>query len=243
MDVKEIMAEHSDKNSLNPDQEDNSRKALSCYHSRNITILSILFSSAVTISVWIFVMLVIFRPGFFSYFGFASKYFLKNPSAINNNGDYEKIVDLVSNGTILSLDDLWNFQTGFYQTIIAVLIGINAILGALSFFIIRNSSGAVAREEASKEVHTHLKSKIFDKSIKRVIYKKFEAHQIDLDEQFSTMESIASEFNKLIIELENIKKENEKIKGEILIITNAVSSRDTDELYDGANFTLNEKVN
>ncbi|MCV5639873.1 hypothetical protein OFN49_33835, partial [Escherichia coli] len=77
---------------------------------------------------------------------------LKNPDSAQS----EHLLELISNGTILSLDNLWTMQTGLYQTIITVLIAINAILCALSFVLIRNSTNSVAREEARKETITEV---------------------------------------------------------------------------------------
>ncbi|HGK7544216.1 TPA: transmembrane HD family hydrolase, partial [Klebsiella pneumoniae] len=91
---------------------------------------------------------------------------------------------MVTDGTLLSLDDFWSFQSNLYQTIITVLIALNGIVAAFSFLIIKNSSTAKAKEEARDiavvEVNQYVESSKFEKEIKKILYEKIEPVQFDL---------------------------------------------------------------
>ncbi|MET1496069.1 hydrolase, partial [Yersinia enterocolitica] len=187
-----------------------------CYHNRWITACSILFSSVATIFAWVLVLQLTMKQGFLSYIGLSSQYFLKQPNSLKDPLTLHHIGELVANGTILSLDDLWSFQSSFYQTIITVLIAINAILGAFAFFMIKHSSNAKAREEAILEVKSYVESRSFDKEVKGIIYKKIEAVQLDMNSQIQLVEEMIANFEDVnsrietmdlrIVELENNNK-------------------------------------
>ncbi|ANS43746.1 hypothetical protein [Serratia inhibens] len=205
------------------------------------------FSSAVTILVWLFVMLCLLKPAVMAKFGFVSKYFLTNPKLITEDNQSE-LVTLISNGTVLSLNDLWTFQTGLYQTIIALLIGVNAILATLSFFMIRNSTSSVAREEAIKEVKVHVNSHIFNKKVKRAIHKKFSASELDflfLTTQMEELLANSEELKNAKVESESmankLKDEINSLKAQLEIIISNISSNDREEYTSGSNLSIKER--
>lgn len=204
------------------------------------------FSSAVTMLVWLFIMLCLLKPAVMQKFGFVSKYFLTNPQLITENNQKE-LVDLISNGTILSLNDLWSFQTGLYQTIIALLVGINAVLATLSFFMIRNSTSSVAREEAVKEVKVHINSHSFNKKVKREIHKKFNASEMDFNFLASRIEELMTNSDvlksaKVESEINVIKLTDEVkyLKQQLEIIISTISSNDKEEITSGNNLSIKE---
>lgn len=119
-----------------------------CHHSKWITFLSIVFCTLVTSFFWLFIFYLILRPSFYSYIGFADNFVLKKPDVISDPKTLQNIGKMVTDGTLLSLDDFWSFQSNLYQTIITVLIALNGIVAAFSFLIIKNSSTAKAKEEA-----------------------------------------------------------------------------------------------
>ncbi|HBR3808111.1 TPA: hypothetical protein L9T33_005140 [Klebsiella pneumoniae] len=204
------------------------------------------FSSAVTMLVWLFVMLCLLKPTVMQKFGFVSKYFLTNPQLIAENNQKE-LVDFISNGTILSLNDLWSFQTGLYQTIIALLVGINAILATLSFFMIRNSTSSVAREEAVKEVKVHINSHSFNKKVKRAIHKKFNASEMDFNFLVSRIEELMTNSDvlksaKVESEINVVKLTDEVkyLKQQLEIIISTISNNDKEEITSGNNLSIKE---
>ena len=61
-------------------------------------------------------------PTLLKYTGYAESFILKNPNAEVDLFTLHTLGQLVMDGTLMSLDDLWSFQSSFYQTIISVLI-------------------------------------------------------------------------------------------------------------------------
>lgn len=183
-----------------------------CGHSRTSIVLSVVGASLFTVAVWIFIFFLIFRPSYLKFFGFAPKYFLTNPLKNPDSAQSEHLLELISNGTILSLDNLWTMQTGLYQTIITVLIAINAILCALSFVLIRNSTNSVAREEARKETITevsiHLSSAEFNKRLKKIVKDKIKDADFDIGDIMQSIEYLSNS-------IEDLQKQNQLLQAQV----------------------------
>lgn len=180
----------------------------------------------------IFILLVFFRPDWVFNYGLVSKYFITNPSLLREV-NLESILPLISNGTIMTLNDLWGFQNGLYQTIITLLIGINAVIATLSFFMIRNSSGNAAREEAIKEVERHIVSQSFNKRVKRSIHKKVNATQLDFGDLQDQINTLSSQLDSAKAELAAYRLDSvfsteqlQEILKQIDIITEEISAQD-----------------
>ena len=167
-----------------------------CGHSRTSIVLSVIGASLFTVAVWIFIFFLIFTNP------------LKNPDSAQS----EHLLELISNGTILSLDNLWTMQTGLYQTIITVLIAINAILCALSFVLIRNSTNSVAREEARKETITevsiHLSSAEFNKRLKKIVKDKIKDADFDIGDIMQSIEYLSNS-------IEDLQKQNQLLQAQV----------------------------
>lgn len=187
---------------------------IKCGHSKTSITLSVIGASLFTIVVWVFIFFLIFRPSHLNFFGFAQKYFLTNPLKHPDPAQNEHLLELISNGTILSLDNLWSMQTGLYQTIITVLIAINAIRCALSFALIRNSTNAVAREEARKEtiteVSVHLSSVEFNKKIKKIVKDKIKDADFDIEDIMQSIEHLSSS-------IEILQKQNQLLEAQFVM--------------------------
>lgn len=219
-----------------------------CYHSNWVTFFSILFSSMATIAIWILLFQTSLSAGFSSYLGIQNEYFLQHPHAKMDSVTLQKIGELVSNGTLLSLDDLWSFQGTFYQTIITVLIALNAILGGFAFFMIKQSSNAKAREEAILEVKNYIDSKSFDREVKEITNSKVEltvtqkigALQLDLTSQIEFISALTGEIKDIKNKNEKIDRletEYSEIKRHISLLASIISQQDTSE-NDGSSLTL-----
>ncbi|MBK0091359.1 hydrolase [Erwinia sp. S59] len=221
-----------------------------CYHSKRITFLSILFSSIATLVVWILLFQSSLTSGFFTYLGIKNEYFLQHPHAQMDALTLHNIGELVSSGTLLSLDDLWSFQGTFYQTIITVLIALNAILGGFAFFMVKQSSNAKAREEAILEVKNYIESKSFDREVKEItnvkvestINQKIGALQLDLTSQIDSIGGLISEIEGLRKKDEKINQlelECEEMKRHISVLAFEISRRDASE-NDGSSLILEQ---
>lgn len=235
--------DNSEENSLVPPGEVQQAK----FSHWKPMLYSAFFSSAVTMLVWLFVMLCLLKPTVMAKFGFVPRYFLTNPKLITEDNQSE-LVKFISNGTVLSINDLWSFQTGLYQTIIALLIGINAILATLSFFMIRNSTSSVAREEAIKEVEVHINSHVFNKKVKRAIHKKFSASEMDflflttqIEKLMENAEELKIAKNESESTVVNLKDEMKFLKEQLEIIICNISNNDKEEVNSGSNLSIEER--
>ena len=219
-------------------------KLIPCNHKKRHFVTSFifaaLFSSAVTLVFWLIIFQYITAPTFLSFTNLADSFVLSNPKAIDDPKTLQKVGELVKNGTIISIKDLWAFESAFYQTIITVLIFLNALLGTVAFFIIRSSSVEKAREEsrksASEEVDSHLKSQVFATKISRAINRKVQVIKNDVDFDSNTIRLSADRIN--ILEEKNIDfknaikdlvEENQGLKEQISIISEHISNQDTDD--------------
>lgn len=198
--------------------------------------LAVVASLLMTSLVCVFLTMVFFKPAIIFNFGFISKYFLTNPDQLSNSNNLKSLLPLISNGTVMSINDLWNFQNSLYQTIISVLIGLNAVLATLSFFMIKNSSSNAAREEAIKEVERHIVSQQFNRSVKKSIHKKLKATEIDFVDLQDLMSQMQSEIKNNKIELDKFKTEKttsekdiQQLRSQIRIISETIAKEDQSE--------------
>ncbi len=217
---------------------------ISCEHNKKhftySAIFASVFASIVTLFFWLVMFQAITAPSFTEYTNIADSYVLENPEKIIDPMVLHNIGELVRDGTIISLDDLWVFQSSFYQTIITVLIFINAFLGSAAFFIVRSSSNEKARHEGGKmaveEVGRHMASSAFSNEVKSVVNDKISGIQFDLNEQLSTftsainrIESVEDTNHELKSAALKLTEENMKLRDDIAIISKYISSNNTAE--------------
>ncbi|HIG9056846.1 TPA: transmembrane HD family hydrolase [Klebsiella michiganensis] len=152
---------------------------------------------------------------------------------------------MVTDGTLLSLDDFWSFQSNLYQTIITVLIALNGIVAAFSFLIIKNSSTAKAKEEARDiavvEVNQYVESSKFEKEIKKILYEKIEPVQFDLLSQISSIDEIKLSQQEHNQSFEKLEQELDGLKRNLKLIAESISLKDTSD-EDGGNFILGRRT-
>ncbi len=223
----------------------NSRnKALRCHHSKWITFLSISFCMLVTSFFWLFIFYIVLRPNFYSYIGFANNFVLKKPDLISDPKTLQTIGKMVTDGTLLSLDDFWSFQSNLYQTIITVLIAINGIIAAFSFLIIKNSSTAKAKEEARDiavyEVNQYVESAKFDKEIKTILNEKIGPVQFDLLSQISTIDDIKMIQEQNGSSYDRLEQEIAELKRHLKLITESIAMKDRSDDA-GSDFILSRR--
>ncbi|HFP9248637.1 TPA: hypothetical protein ACTXAA_002799 [Raoultella planticola] len=216
-----------------------------CHHSKWITFLSIAFCILVTSFFWLFIFYLVLRPSFYSYIGFADNFVLKKPDIISDPKTLQNIGKMVTDGTLLSLDDFWSFQSNLYQTIITVLIALNGIVAAFSFLIIKNSSTAKAKEEARDiavvEVNQYVESSKFEKEIKKILYEKIEPVQFDLLSQISSIDEIKLSQQEHNQSFEKLEQELDGLKRNLKLIAESISLKDTSD-EDGGNFILGRRT-
>ena len=80
---------------------------------------------------------------------------------------YEQIVvgRMIREKTLISVDTLWSLQVSFYQTLISVLIALNAVIVGGAFVVIRSSSKAEVVKESKSHFEEFSKAGEFTKII------------------------------------------------------------------------------
>ncbi len=90
---------------------------------------------------------------------------------------YEQLVveRMIKEKSIITVDTLWSLQVSFYQTIISVLLALNAIIVGGAFVVIRSTSKAEVVKESKIHFEEFTKagefSKIIERKAKREIQK------------------------------------------------------------------------
>jgi methyl-accepting chemotaxis protein len=82
---------------------------------------------------------------------------------------YEQIViaRMMKEKSIITVDTLWSLQVSFYQTIISVLIALNAVVVGGAFVVIRSSSKAEVVKQSIVQFEEFSKSNDFTKVVQR----------------------------------------------------------------------------
>ena len=88
---------------------------------------------------------------------------------------YEQIVvgRMIREKSIISVDTLWSMQVSFYQTLVSVLIALNAVIVGGAFVVIRSSSKAEVVKESKSHFEEFAKAGEFTKIIEKKLKKKF----------------------------------------------------------------------
>lgn len=232
-----------------------SQKVIPCNHKRRHFITSFLcatfFASIVTVFFWLIIFQYITSPSFLAYTGLANNYVLTKPESITDPLMLHNIGELVRNGSIMSIKDLWSFESSFYQTIITVLIFLNALLGSVAFFVIRSSSIEHAKIESRKasadEVNSHIKSQLFLNTLSKLMNRKFKSIKDDVGfssediweakNRITIVEQKNSELNQVI---KSLTDKNEQLQTQINIISEHVSNLD-DEDREGFELKISPK--
>lgn len=89
---------------------------------------------------------------------------------------YEQIVvgRMIREKTLISVDTLWSLQVSFYQTLISVLIALNAVIVGGAFVVIRSSSKAEVVKESKSHFEEFSKAGEFTKIIEKIAKKEIQ---------------------------------------------------------------------
>jgi hypothetical protein len=121
------------------------------------------------------------------------------------------VSELIKNKTILTLDDVWGFQSAFYQTIIGFLIALLGLLATFSVLYIRANSEEKAQESAEK----YLSSEKFSSAVRGVV-------QVESD---AKLEEINSEFNASLVKVESFIENLESVETDIATLKSSVNDQ------------------
>ncbi|MNY24838.1 hypothetical protein D3C86_1585780 [compost metagenome] len=99
---------------------------------------------------------------------------------------------MVKEKTLITVDALWSMQVSFYQTIVSVLIALNAAILAIAFFIIRASSKAEAIKEAVEQFDQFSRSGEFTDLVKRKAKKEISKINSTYGDLWDQLEGVSS---------------------------------------------------
>ena len=161
-------------------------------------------------------------PSLLTYAGYADAVTVANANGINDPFTSHIVGELVKSGTLVSLQDVWSFQTSFYQTIITFLIAINGIIAAISVIYIKSTSEEKAEEITKK----HMQSPTFDLLVEKKVLSESEATFKQAQRDFETS---ANKVDDSLDRLAVLEIENQTLRQQIKIISERVAELDTSE--------------
>lgn len=105
---------------------------------------------------------------------------------------YEQLIveRLVREKALITVDNLWSMQVAFYQTIVSLLIGINAAILAIAFLIIRSSSRTEAVSEAKSQIDEYTTSSAFTKLVEKKAKKEISKINATYDDLLDMFDAI-----------------------------------------------------
>lgn len=186
----------------------------------------VFFVSLITCLLFCIVLLTLLvclpSPSLLSYLGYADSVALANADNINDPFTSHIVGELVKNGTLISLEDVWSFQTGFYQTIITFLIAINGLIAAISVIYIKSTSEEKAEEITKKHMHSECFNHMLNVKIESEAEVRLRIVQSDLN-------STARNFEDAFETVQRLEMENQSLRQQIKVISERIASLDTSE--------------
>lgn len=165
---------------------------------------------------------------------------LANADNINDPFTSHIIGELVKSGTLISLKDVWSFQTGFYQTIITILIAINGLIAAISVIYIKSTSEEKAEEITKKYIHGDAFNHVLNTKVETETELRLRVVQGDFSSTAETFERSLGTVNEALERLELLETENQTLRQQLKVISERVAELDTSET-DGKDSQLVKK--
>ncbi|ENM3908078.1 hypothetical protein GCS57_002775, partial [Vibrio cholerae] len=175
--------------------------------AKRVIVIVTLISTLATLLFWLVFFQWITSPSFLKYTNLADAVTLTDPQKLTDPYILYTIGELVKDGTLISIEEVWAFQSSFYQTIITFLIAINGLIGALAFVFIKSSSNDKAQEAAVLHSKTYIESTDFNERVSNQV----QQHMPEMHNRISQLQSEYSEAIKKLEEAEwNISTRNEE---------------------------------
>lgn len=179
-------------------------------------------------------------PSFLSYFGYENSVTLVNADNINDPYISYIIGDLVKSGTLISLKDVWSFQTGFYQTIITILVAINGLIAAISVIYIKSTSEEKAEEITKKYMSGDLFNHSLNQKVEAQAALQLRVVQGDYSATAETFEKSAQMVDGALERLAFLEAENQTLRQQLKVIAERVAKLDATEA-EGKDYRLVKK--
>ncbi|MCG7491764.1 phosphohydrolase [Vibrio sp. Of14-4] len=194
---------------------------------------TIFFVSLIACSLFCIVLLALLvclpSPSLLSYLGYADSVALANADNINDPFTSYIIGELVKSGTLISLKDVWSFQTGFYQTIITVLIAINGLIAAISVIYIKSTSEEKAEEITKKYMHSDTFNHLLHAKVENEAESRLRVVQSDLNATAGDFERSLGTVDEALERLQLLETENQSLRQQIKVISERVAQLDISE--------------
>ncbi len=217
----------------------NRNKGLSTW--KVVTVVVILVT-ATTLFFWLLILQCLSNPTFLKYTNLADSVFLTSQHKVNDPYTLYTVGKLAQSGMLMSLEDLWSFQSAFYQTIVTFLIAINGIIGALAFVFIKSSSNDKAQEAAIGHSKTYIGSADFAERVSHAVDERITGVQYDYQAALEELYKAKLTIEEKNMEIERLAREQTEIRRHLRIVSRAVSEADKTE-QDGGDLMLeSEKV-
>ncbi len=182
---------------------------------------------AILASVWLYLSLVIGLPSLLKVSGLGAENVAINISS--DIKDYEKDVlsSLIAKNKVMTVENLWSFQSGYYQTIISFLIAIIGILGVIAFFYIKASSSEKAKDSAFKYAHDYVESAQFKKIVEDYINEEIHQIKSDYDETITKIDEMLETLSQNRNQFYALSVDIDELRNHISIIGKRVSKLDS----------------
>lgn len=194
---------------------------------------TIFFVSLITCSLFCIVLLALLvclpSPSLLSYLGYADSVALANADNINDPFTSHIVGELVKSGTLISLKDVWSFQTGFYQTIITFLIAINGLIAAISVIYIKSTSEEKAEEITKKYMHSDTFNHVLNTKVENEAELRLRVVQSELETTVGDYETSVRAVGGAFDRLQLLETENQTLRQQIKIISERVAQLDMTE--------------
>jgi hypothetical protein len=203
------------------------------------TYRNIFYASGITVLLMMIGMLVFFNfvstPSLLKYFGLEQALTLTDPKMISDPMTSHMIGELVKQGTLVSLDDVWSYQSSLYQTIITFLIAINGLLAALAIFYIKSSSN----DKAIEIVHEFVEGKEFRDFVNKKVKQKLKIARDEYDESTQKLDLMIGEGEAIREQVDGLSSEYGELNRQMAVIAKKIASMDQADM-DGHDFFLSK---
>ncbi len=187
------------------------------------------FTSLIFCIVLIALLICLPSPSLLSYLGYADSVALANADNLNDPFTSHIVGELVKSGTLISLKDVWSFQTSFYQTIITFLIAINGLIAAISVIYIKSTSEEKAEEITKKYMHSDTFDHALNVKVEKEASLRLKIVQSDLTSTVSDFEGSVVTIEEALDRLALLETENKNLRQQIKVISERVAKLDESE--------------
>lgn len=210
------------------------------------------YTSVLTALMTVFVLWGVLQyfsaPTLLKYTGYANSFVLTDPEAFKDPFSLYTLGELVKEGTILSLDDLWSFQSSFYQTLITVLIAINGVLAAFAFIFIKGASRDQAIEAAVDHTQQYMSGNEFADRVNNNVQTLLDGIKADYDDTAGKLDVSLSMINETIHpaveenkqDIQVLIRENQELRRHVGNLIQRLAELDNSE-EQGADLELEKK--